>query len=78
MTTLLTLVRHSYNAILSLKDAKWHMDRLDKLPEETQPQISVEELIACEEVLRNDERVRKLAADVGRYFTSDTYINQRF
>lgn len=43
------------------------MDTLDKLPEGTQPQISPGELIECEEVIRADPGVRKLAADVGNY-----------
>jgi len=56
---------YSYNSILSLKDGVWTVDTLDKLAEGIQPQISVEELIACEEVVRKDERIRKLAKDVG-------------
>lgn len=38
---------------------------MDKLPEDVQPQISVEELLMCEEIIRADERVIKLAAEVG-------------
>ncbi|KAI0919608.1 hypothetical protein AcV5_001627 [Taiwanofungus camphoratus] len=55
----------AYNAILSLKDAQWELDTLEKLPEGVQPQISVEELLLCEKIIREDKRVQKLAADVG-------------
>ena len=41
------------------------MDTIDKLPEGVQPQISVEELLLCEDIIRADERVIKLAKDVG-------------
>lgn len=41
------------------------MDSLEILPEGIQPQITVEELLLCEDIVRADERVRKLAADVG-------------
>ena len=58
----------AYNAILFLRDGEWIVESLDKLPEGTQPQISVEELIACEEIIRKDETVRKLASDVGEHF----------
>lgn len=57
--------RDAYNAILSLKDAQWELDTLEKLPEGVQPQISVEELLLCEKIIREDKRVQKLAADVG-------------
>jgi hypothetical protein len=36
-----------------------------KLPEGSQPQISPGELMACEEIVRNDPRVRELAKEVG-------------
>jgi primary-amine oxidase len=41
------------------------VDILDKLEEGVQPQISVEELIECEAIVRKDERVRNLAKAVG-------------
>ncbi|KAJ7572011.1 copper amine oxidase [Mycena floridula] len=44
---------------------KWHVETFEKLPEGVQPQISVEELVACEQVVRNDKRVQQLAKDVG-------------
>ncbi|KAG8681374.1 hypothetical protein FRC09_017533, partial [Ceratobasidium sp. 395] len=50
---------------LSLKDEKWIVDSAEKLPEGRLAQISVNELIEAAEVVRADERVRKLAADVG-------------
>ncbi|TFY63045.1 hypothetical protein EVJ58_g3471 [Rhodofomes roseus] len=55
----------SYNTVLSLKDGKWEVDTVEKLPEGVQPQISVEELLLCEKIIREDKKVQKLAADVG-------------
>lgn len=40
-------------------------ESIDKLPEGTQPQISVEELAECEHIVRQDEGVRALAAEIG-------------
>jgi hypothetical protein len=40
---------------------------LTRLPEGTQPQLSPEELIACEEIVRKDPRVQQLARDVGMF-----------
>ncbi|OBZ73100.1 Peroxisomal primary amine oxidase [Grifola frondosa] len=54
-----------YTTVLSLKNGEWEVDLIEKLPEGVQPQISVEELCLCEEIIRADERVKKLAADVG-------------
>ncbi|KAI0084516.1 peroxisomal copper amine oxidase [Irpex rosettiformis] len=59
------LTGNSYNAVLSLKDTTWVVDTLEKLGDGVQPQISVEELLLCEEIIRNDERVIKLAKEVG-------------
>ncbi|EMD34277.1 hypothetical protein CERSUDRAFT_117158 [Gelatoporia subvermispora B] len=56
---------NAYNTVLSLKEGQWEVDSLDQLPEGVQPQITVEELLLCEEIIRKDERVQKLAADVG-------------
>ncbi|KAL4263944.1 Amine oxidase [Pleurotus pulmonarius] len=56
---------HSYNAILSLGEDVWTVASLEKLAEGVQPQISVEELIACEQVVRKDKYVQELAAKVG-------------
>ncbi|KAH9847764.1 peroxisomal copper amine oxidase [Lenzites betulinus] len=55
----------AYNSIVTLHGQDWVVDVVDKLPEGVQPQISVEELLLCEEIIRADERVIKLAADVG-------------
>jgi hypothetical protein len=41
------------------------VDTLDLLSESEHPQISVEELIECEEVVRDNARVQKLAKAVG-------------
>jgi primary-amine oxidase len=59
--------RDAYNATLTFEDGKWDLKTLKKLPEGTQPQISVEELVAAEGVIRRDERVQRLAAEVGEY-----------
>jgi primary-amine oxidase len=42
------------------------MDDIEELPEGVQPQITPEELIACEDILRADPGVIKLAAEVGK------------
>ncbi|KII94247.1 hypothetical protein PLICRDRAFT_171908 [Plicaturopsis crispa FD-325 SS-3] len=55
----------AYNAKVSLQGTKWVVDALEKLPEGTQPQISPEELAACEATVRNDPRVQELARDIG-------------
>lgn len=49
------------------------MESLEKLPEGVQPQITVEELLLCEDIIRADEQVRKLAADVGQYIFLGIY-----
>ena len=43
------------------------MDTLELLSESEHPQISVEELAACETVVQNDETIQRLAKDVGQY-----------
>ena len=55
----------SYNTLLSLKDGQWEVNTIEKLPEGVQPQITVEELLLCEKIIREDKQVQKLAADVG-------------
>ncbi|KAI0029007.1 peroxisomal copper amine oxidase [Vararia minispora EC-137] len=57
----------SYNTIVALDAAteKWSVETITKLPEGQQPQISPEELIACEEIVRNDPHVQALAKEVG-------------
>ena len=57
--------RTAYNAIVSLHGQDWAVDTLEKLPNGVQPQISVEDLALCEEIIKRDERVIKLAAEVG-------------
>ncbi|KAG8954280.1 hypothetical protein FRC04_000505 [Tulasnella sp. 424] len=58
---------NNYNAKLTLATDKraWVVNEIDTLPEGTQPQITVEELIECDELVRKDETVLKLAAEVG-------------
>ncbi|KAK0500956.1 copper amine oxidase [Armillaria luteobubalina] len=55
----------AYNVILALDDGKWSVESLEKLPEGTQPQISVQELVACEKIVKSDARVQQLAKEVG-------------
>ncbi|KAF8910178.1 peroxisomal copper amine oxidase [Gymnopilus junonius] len=55
----------AFNVILTLKeDGKWEVESLTRLAEEFHPQISPEELLACEVVVRNNPTIQKLAADV--------------
>jgi len=49
----------------------WVLDKLDLLPKGVQPQITVDELIACEDIVRNDPTVQKLAKEVGTYFETN-------
>lgn len=44
------------------------MDTLDQLPAGSQPQISVEELVAAEQIVKSDPQVQKYAKDVGEPF----------
>lgn len=64
----------SYNTLLSLKEGQWEVDTVEKLPEGVQPQITVEELLLCEKVIREDKVVQKLAADVGK--CDQTYVDE--
>jgi primary-amine oxidase len=59
--------RFAYNVILAFKDSKWIVDVVEKLPEGTQPQITVEELLECEKIVRGDETVQRLAKEVGAF-----------
>lgn len=54
--------------MLALKGAEWEVQTIDKLPDGVQPQISVEELLLCEDIIRADERVIKLAKQVGEWY----------
>ncbi|KAJ7099470.1 copper amine oxidase [Mycena belliarum] len=55
----------SFNVILSFQEDEWKVDTFDLLEEGLQPQISVEELLICERIVRQDPLVIKLAKDVG-------------
>lgn len=64
--------RKSYNTVLSLKGSDWAVDSLEQLGDGVQPQISIEELLLCEDIIRNDERVIQLAKAVGQsYMAAD-------
>ncbi|KZV71517.1 hypothetical protein PENSPDRAFT_675329 [Peniophora sp. CONT] len=56
-----------YNCIAALdaKTGKWAVETLTKLPVGQQPQISPGELLACEDIVRSDPTVQKLAKEVG-------------
>ena len=60
-------LRSAYNTVLALDGAsgKWGVEIFEKLPGGVQPQISPEELLACEKIVRDDPQVRKLAKDIG-------------
>lgn len=51
--------------MLGLKGEDWEVETVDKLPDGAQPQISVEELLLCEDIIRADDRVIQLAKEVG-------------
>lgn len=59
------LISDAYDAVVAFIDGSWVTETLTKLPEGTQPQISVDELLAAETTVRNDPRVQKLAAEQG-------------
>lgn len=57
--------------IVTLHDGKWEVENVTQLAEGVQPQISVQELIACEKIVKSSKRVQELAAEVGKgYFRS--------
>ena len=57
----------AYNVIASIKGEEWVVEVVTKLPEGTQPQISVEELAQAENVVKTDPRVVALAKEIGMY-----------
>ena len=58
--------RGCYNAVLALNNGEWDVESLDKVPEGSEPQITVEELTMCEVIVRNDPKVQALAKEVGK------------
>ena len=54
-----------YYVKLSVADAAVNVDTVEMLAKGVEPGITMEELIAAEETVRNDPRVQKLCADVG-------------
>ena len=44
----------------------WSVESIAKLPEGTQPQISPEELLECEDIVKKDPGVQALAKQVGK------------
>jgi len=61
------IYRDAYNAVLTLDSTTsiWSVTKLTQLPGGTQPQLSPDELLACEDIVRKDPRVQQLARDVG-------------
>ncbi|KAF8530017.1 copper amine oxidase [Hysterangium stoloniferum] len=55
----------AYDVILAFKGEDWIVETITKLPEGTQPQISVQELAGAELAVRNDPQIQKLAAEIG-------------
>ncbi|KAI0044568.1 hypothetical protein FA95DRAFT_1562098 [Auriscalpium vulgare] len=57
----------AYNAFVALEanTGTWSVEKIDKLPEGTQPQLSPGELLACEEIVKNDPGVQQAAKAVG-------------
>lgn len=58
---------YAYNAIVTVHttEGSWNVESFLKLPEGTQPQITPGELLACEDIVKNDARVQALAKEVG-------------
>ncbi|KAL0571658.1 peroxisomal copper amine oxidase [Marasmius crinis-equi] len=55
----------AYNVILSLNAGEWKIETFELLPEDHHPQISVEELIEAEEIVKASKKVQELAKAVG-------------
>ena len=53
---------------LNKSTSKWIIDSFNLLPEQLQPQISVEELIECEVVVKNNPTIQALAKEVGTFY----------
>lgn len=53
---------------LNKSTSKWITDSFNLLPEQLQPQISVEELIECEVVVKNNPTIQALAKEVGTFY----------
>ena len=62
---ILTRYSDAYNVSLVVKDSKWVVEEVTKLPEGTQPQISVEELAMAEEVVKKSPKVQALMKEIG-------------
>jgi primary-amine oxidase len=54
-----------YNAILTLTNGEWEVETMELVPDGSEPQITVEELALCEEIVRADPTVQALAKQVG-------------
>ena len=59
---------------LNKSTSKWIIDSFNRLPEQLQPQISVEELIECEVVVKNNPTIQALAKEVGTFYDDYYYF----
>lgn len=59
---------------LNKSTSKWIIDSFNLLPEQLQPQISVEELIECEVVVKNNPTIQALAKEVGTFYDDYYYF----
>jgi primary-amine oxidase len=51
--------------VLTLGENGWTVESAEKLPAGLQPQISPEELLECEDIIKADPEVQRLAKEVG-------------
>jgi primary-amine oxidase len=61
--------------IVALHDGQWEVEKMVQLPEGVQPQISVQELIECENIIKGSKLVQELAAEVGEDHQLSFYLS---
>lgn len=66
--------RNCYNALVALQDGEWKVEIIESIPGGAKPQITIEELIRCEEIVRNDAKVQALAREVGALVRRITFL----
>ncbi|XP_006453965.1 hypothetical protein AGABI2DRAFT_196562 [Agaricus bisporus var. bisporus H97] len=54
-----------YNFIVAFRNGQWEVEKMTELPQGTHPQITVQELISCEQVVKSSPLVHKVAAEIG-------------
>lgn len=55
----------AYNSVLTLGERGWVVESVEKLPDGSQPQLSPEELLDCESIIKADPEIQRLAKEVG-------------